>query len=174
MKNCINCYREIPDDSIFCPYCGVRQYAEQNQSTGQEEAQESAQQTAGQASGESGPQTGQWEQSQQTSEESGPQNCGQYTYQASCPGDSSEPPVNWVPYLVLAIISTVCCCPPFGIVAIVYAARINNAIIANDSAEAQRAAGNARIWLIVAYAVGILMWIFYLISQIGFWAYDAF
>lgn len=133
MKNCINCYREIPDDSIFCPYCGVRQYAEQNQSTGQEEAQESAQQTAGQASGE-----------------------------------------NWVPYLVLAIISTVCCCPPFGIVAIVYAARINNAIIANDSAEAQRAAGNARIWLIVAYAVGILMWIFYLISQIGFWAYDAF
>ena len=157
MKNCINCYREIPDDSIFCPYCGVRQYAEQNQSTGQEEAQESAQQTAGQASGESGP-----------------QNCGQYTYQASCPGDSSGPPVNWVPYLVLAIISTVCCCPPFGIVAIVYAARINNAIIANDSAEAQRAAGNARIWLIVAYAVGILMWIFYLISQIGFWAYDAF
>ena len=133
MKNCINCYREIPDDSIFCPYCGVRQYAEQNQSAGQEEAQESAQQTAGQASGE-----------------------------------------NWVPYLVLAIISTVCCCPPFGIVAIVYAARINNAIIANDSAEAQRAAGNARIWLIVAYAVGILMWIFYLISQIGFWAYDAF
>ena len=133
MKNCINCYREIPDDSIFCPYCGVRQYAEQNQSTGQEEAQESAQQTAGQASGE-----------------------------------------NWVPYLVLAIISTVCCCPPFGIVAIVYAARINNAIIANDSAEAQRAAGNARIWLIVAYTVGILMWIFYLISQIGFWAYDAF
>lgn len=133
MKNCINCYREIPDDSIFCPYCGVRQYAEQNQSTGQEEAQESAQQTAGQASGE-----------------------------------------NWVPYLVLAIISTVCCCPPFGIVAIVYAARINNAIIANDSAEAQRAAGNARIWLIVAYAVGILMWIFYLISQIGFWAYDVF
>ena len=90
------------------------------------------------------------------------------------PGDSSEPPVNWVPYLVLAIISTVCCCPPFGIVAIVYAARINNAIIANDSAEAQRAAGNARIWLIVAYAVGILMWIFYLISQIGFWAYDVF
>lgn len=133
MKNCINCYREIPDDSIFCPYCGVRQYAEQNQSAGQEEAQESAQQTAGQASGE-----------------------------------------NWVPYLVLAIISTVCCCPPFGIVAIVYAARINNAIIANDSAEAQRAAGNARIWLIVAYAVGILMWIFYLISQIGFWAYDVF
>ena len=133
MKNCINCYREIPDDSIFCPYCGVRQYAEQNQSTGQEEVQESAQQTAGQASGE-----------------------------------------NWVPYLVLAIISTVCCCPPFGIVAIVYAARINNAIIANDSAEAQRAAGNARIWLIVAYAVGILMWIFYLISQIGFWAYDVF
>ena len=174
MKNCINCYREIPDDSIFCPYCGVRQYAEQNQSTGQEEAQESAQQTAGQASGESGPQTGQWEQSQQTSEESGPQNYGQYTYQASYQGDSSEPPVNWVPYLVLAIISTVCCCPPFGIVAIVYAARINNAIIANDSAEAQRAAGNARIWLIVAYAVGILMWIFYLISQIGFWAYDVF
>lgn len=141
MKNCVNCYREIPDDSGFCPYCGVRQAEMQPE-----------------------PQSGSGNYNSYTDQTS--------QYQSSYQNGDNEPPVNWVPYLILAIISTVCCCPPFGIVAIVYAAKINNAVSINDPEEARRAARNAKIWLIVAYAVGILAWILYLTAQVGFWMYD--
>lgn len=70
---------------------------------------------------------------------------------------NQQKPLNWVPYLVLSIISTVCCCLPFGIVAIVFSAKINSAIAAGDMEEAQHAAKLARIWIIVAFAVGIVV-----------------
>lgn len=68
--------------------------------------------------------------------------------------------MNWVPYLILAIISTICCCPPFGIVAIVFAAKINSATYAGNNEEARRAARNAKIWIIVAFVVGLLVELF--------------
>ena len=64
--------------------------------------------------------------------------------------------VNWVPYLVLSILSTVCCCVPFGIVAIVYAVKINSLVSEGKIDEARSAAKTARIWIIVAFAVGII------------------
>ena len=67
-------------------------------------------------------------------------------------GDS----VNWVPYLVLSIISTLCCCIPFGIVAIVFSAKINSAVTAGNIEEAKKAAKTAKIWIIVAVAAGLL------------------
>ena len=75
------------------------------------------------------------------------------TYQSSY---EPEKQVNWVPYLVLSIISTVCCCIPFGIVAIVYSAKINSATAAGDYETAAKAAKTARIWIIVSFVVGIL------------------
>ena len=48
--------------------------------------------------------------------------------------------VNWVPYLVLSIISTLCCCIPFGIVAIVFSAKINSAVTAGNIEAATKAA----------------------------------
>lgn len=44
-----------------------------------------------------------------------------------------QKPVNWVPYLVLSIISTLCCCLPFGVVGIVFSAKINSAIFGRKS-----------------------------------------
>lgn len=70
---------------------------------------------------------------------------------------NQQKPLNWVPYLVLSIISTVCCCLPFGIVAIVFSAKINSAMAAGNIEEAQHAAKNAKIWIIVAFAVGIIV-----------------
>lgn len=71
--------------------------------------------------------------------------------------------VNWVPYLVLSIISTLCCCIPFGIVAIVFSAKINSAVTAGNIEEAKKAAKTAKIWIIVAVAAGLLASIAYLV-----------
>lgn len=71
--------------------------------------------------------------------------------------------VNWVPYMVLSIISTLCCCIPFGIVAIVFSAKINSAVTAGNIEEAKKAAKTAKIWIIVAVAAGLLASIAYLV-----------
>lgn len=86
-------------------------------------------------------------------------NYGQPNYEQnySQPNYNQQKPLNWVPYLVLSIISTVCCCLPFGIVAIVFSAKINSAMAAGDIEEARHAAKNAKIWIIVAFAVGIVV-----------------
>ena len=42
--------------------------------------------------------------------------------------NGQKPEINYVPYLVLSIISTVCCCLPFGIVGIVFSEKINSAM----------------------------------------------
>ena len=75
----------------------------------------------------------------------------------------TEKPANWVPYLVLSIVSLVCCCGgfPFAIVAIVYSVKINNATTAGNHEEARKAAKLARIWIIVAFVVGIIVNIIY-------------
>ena len=144
--NCINCYQEIPDGSKFCPHCGAQQpeagtvHAEAGAAAEPvKPAEDAAQQTY----------------------DSG------YQYQQSGPVYQSEPtpiyqqpvnhePINWVPYLVLSIISTLCCCLPFGIVAIVFAAKINSSVAAGDYEAAEKAAKTAKIWIIVAVAVGVI------------------
>ena len=85
----------------------------------------------------------------------------------------TEETVNWVPYLVLSILSTVCCCVPFGIVAIVYAVKINSLVSEGKIDEARSAAKTARIWIIVAFAVGIIfdivVFLFIFISGAGYY-----
>lgn len=73
-----------------------------------------------------------------------------------------QKPVNWVPYLILSIISTLCCCLPFGVVGIVFSAKINSAMMAGNLEEAQNNAKMARIWIIVSFAIGILTWLIYM------------
>ncbi len=75
----------------------------------------------------------------------GQQNQGYYQ-QNNFNGMPQEP-VNWVPYLILSIISTLCCCLPFGVVGIVFSAKINSAMLAGNLEEAQNNAKMARIGL---------------------------
>lgn len=74
-----------------------------------------------------------------------------------------QKPVNWVPYLILSIISTLCCCLPFGVVGIVFSAKINSAMLAGNLEEAQNKAKMARIWIIVSFAIGLLTWLIYMV-----------
>lgn len=58
-------------------------------------------------------------------------------------------------YLVQAILVTLCCCMPFGIVGIVYAAQVNSKAAAGDLAGAQAAANNAKLWSWIGFACGL-------------------
>ena len=78
-------------------------------------------------------------------------------------GMSAPPRPNT--YLVWAILTTIFCCLPFGIVSIVYASRVNDLYSAGRYDEAQEASKNAGRWAlwsalasaIVAFLY-ILMW----------------
>ncbi len=65
-------------------------------------------------------------------------------------------------YLALAIICTVCCCLPAGIVSIIYAARVNEVYARGDYHLADQYSRNARTWGIVGLVVGGIGVIIYL------------
>ena len=77
------------------------------------------------------------------------------------PGVPPAAPVKVDNYLVPAILVTLCCCLPFGIVAIVYAAQVNTKLGAGDYAGAQESAKNAKLWCWLGFGAGILIGIFY-------------
>ena len=60
-------------------------------------------------------------------------------------------------YLVQAILCTVFCCLPFGIVAIVFAAQVNGKLAAGDYQGAVSCSNSARTWCWVALCVGLVL-----------------
>jgi hypothetical protein len=83
---------------------------------------------------------------------------------ASAPGSSGQIPN----YLVQAILTTVCCCLPFGIVAIVYAAQVNGKLAAGDYAGAKSASDSAKMWCWVAFGLGLVAGLFWLLAEVAF------
>lgn len=59
--------------------------------------------------------------------------------------------------LVLAIITTVLCCIPFGIVAIVYAAKVNDLVTRGRIAEAREAAAQSQKWSIIGIVSSLIL-----------------
>ncbi|HEX2145860.1 MAG TPA: CD225/dispanin family protein [Glycomyces sp.] len=64
----------------------------------------------------------------------------------------SAPPSNG---LVGAILATLFCCVPFGIVAIVKAAQVNSLWAAGQRAAAEQAADAARNWTLASIITGL-------------------
>jgi hypothetical protein len=58
-------------------------------------------------------------------------------------------------YLVWAILTTLFCCLPFGIVSIVFAAQVDSKFNGGDIVGAQQASEKAKRWAIVSAAVGV-------------------
>jgi len=100
--------------------------------------------------------------------------------EALVPDDESEPQdnayapkENWsnaeMPriknYLALSIISTVCCCFPFGIPAIIYGTLVNKRLKSGDVDGAKKASKRAKMWMLIAVIAGVLAWIFYTIGN---------
>lgn len=76
---------------------------------------------------------------------------------------SQTPPPN---YLVWAILTTILCCPPFGIVSIVFAAQVNSKWSSGDYEGARSASKNAKIWAWVAFGVGLAVSIIWAILSL--------
>jgi len=68
--------------------------------------------------------------------------------------DPAKPVSN---YLVPAILTTIFCCLPFGIVAIVYAAQVNSKLQAGDYNGAVHSSRNAKIWSWVSFGLGLIL-----------------
>ncbi|AMJ57899.1 MULTISPECIES: CD225/dispanin family protein [Stenotrophomonas] len=65
--------------------------------------------------------------------------------------------------LVWAILSTLFCCIPLGIVSIVQAAKVNGLLAAGDIAGAREAADKAKKWAIYAAVAGIVVFVVYIV-----------
>jgi hypothetical protein len=66
-------------------------------------------------------------------------------------------------YLTQAILVTLCCCWPFGIPAIICAAKVNTHLARGEYEQAVRESNNARKWCWVSFMLGILAglgWLF--------------
>jgi hypothetical protein len=73
--------------------------------------------------------------------------------------------------LVLAIVVTVLCCLPFGIVGIVHAAQVNARAQAGDVAGAEDSARKARNWSLWGLSLGLVVYGLYaLLALIGVFA----
>ena len=59
-------------------------------------------------------------------------------------------------YLVYAILCTVFCCLPLGIVAIVFAAQVNGKLAAGDYQGAVSYSQSARTWCWVSFWLGVI------------------
>lgn len=59
--------------------------------------------------------------------------------------------------LVLAIFTTVCCCLPIGIYAILRASKVNSLFAAQQYEEAQKAADDAKKWSLIGIGVGLVV-----------------
>lgn len=73
------------------------------------------------------------------------------------PSSFGAPPPYAAPppsHLAWAIITTLLCCLPLGIISILYAAQVNSKFLAGDRAGAEEASRNAKNWAI-ASAVSI-------------------
>ena len=124
MSFCPNCGTQLDDSAMFCPNCGHRCKLDEpaaSPSPGVQQTTPTTQQTTSSA--------------QQTTS-----SAQQTASRGQCP-DS---------YLLFAILTTLFCCLPFGIVAIVKAASVSSKYQSGDYEGAVQASNDAKKWCKIA------------------------
>lgn len=103
-------------------------------------------------------------------------NCGA-PVSSGMPGATqvAVPPTGAAPqtipsHLAMAIFSTLCCCLPLGIVAIVYASQVSTKVAAGDIAGAQAASHSAKVWGILSIVLGFIGSIIIFGAQLALYA----
>ena len=67
-------------------------------------------------------------------------------------------------HLVWAILATLCCCLPGGIVAIVYAAQVDGKLAGGDYEGALSSSNNAKLWSWISFGIGGFFTLIYFIA----------
>ncbi|HSS22721.1 MAG TPA: CD225/dispanin family protein [Pyrinomonadaceae bacterium] len=62
-------------------------------------------------------------------------------------------------YLIPAILSTLFCCLPLGVVSIIFATQVNSKLAAGDTAGAMESSKKAKMFMFIAIGLGALSWI---------------
>lgn len=81
-------------------------------------------------------------------------------------GNVTQPQEKVNNYLVPAILSTLCCCMPFGIVSIVFASQVNTKLSVGDIVGAKDSAGKAKMWMLISVGLGLVAWVISIIVQV--------
>lgn len=183
---CKKCSQEIDDKAKFCPNCGEPQNV-----TAEEPTPESAPAPESTPTPESTPapetlhtaapdQVYTYAQEPvQDSVYTANQNTAQntpYTANQGYPGGNNmyqapEPQINTTLYMVLSILTTICCCLPLGIVSIVFATKINSAQKVGMMDEARNCAKKAKMFMIIGVIVGAIVNTIYFVTVVGSWGY---
>ncbi|MBQ3363941.1 MAG: CD225/dispanin family protein [Muribaculaceae bacterium] len=91
----------------------------------------------------------------------------QYQYPNQQPNDAQyQRPPKPDNYLVWAILTTLFCCLPFGIVSIVYSSKVDTLYYAGDYTNAQQAADKAKkwaMWSAIACAIGVTLYLMFIL-----------
>lgn len=82
--------------------------------------------------------------------------------QWSTPPASSEVPN----YLIPAILATIFCCLPLGVVSIIFATQVNSKIAAGDVAGAAESSRKAKMFMFLAVGGGVLVWVFAIVMWV--------
>ena len=77
------------------------------------------------------------------------------------PSPSAPEPVR--NYLVWAIVITICCCQPLGIVAIVFAVLAMTKQQSGDLRAAREMAGRARLFCLLGFFIGLAGWLIFVL-----------
>ena len=108
---------------------------------------------------------------------------GSPEWQGQQPGWPGQPPAGWQApypgwqgqrepdnYLVWAILCTVLCCLPLGIVSIVYSTKVSGLWAQGRYAEAQSASDSAKKWAIIGAIVGAVVYVIIVILYVFIFA----
>ncbi len=60
-------------------------------------------------------------------------------------------------FMVWAILSTICCCLPAGVVAIIFSSQVSSRYFAHDYEGARRASERTELWIIISIVAGIVV-----------------
>ncbi len=77
--------------------------------------------------------------------------------------EQNSMPIKPNNYMALAIFTTICCCLPLGIVAIVKASKVNEYFVLRQYELAQKTANDAKKWSLIGIVIGLVCQIIYLL-----------
>lgn len=71
-------------------------------------------------------------------------------------------------YLIPAILSTIFCCLPLGVVSIIFATQVNSKVASGDMAGAAEASKKAKMFMFISVGLGVLTYAIVIVCWIIF------